>query len=242
MNQYRKSQPSNLRPRISLRRLLVTIIFHVGLLWAALALGYNSYKEIMREIDPLTRAVRDSIKATFPWAIMIFLISYFFISIKKAEKIPLEIRQYGYIIAIYGILLNFLFFAKGKDILIPINLSILYIIILLVIFWNLRKLLYVKELNFLYFSNLQEWIPPIIYRFLIKYWPKAKAYIREKPSAPFITGFMALLMICALFLIFKSEKAAEELANIAYFSMVIGVGIELYQMIRHKNKNEEKED
>ena len=44
------------------------IIIHAVIIWVALALGYNSYKEVMREIDPLTRAARESIKATFPWA------------------------------------------------------------------------------------------------------------------------------------------------------------------------------
>jgi hypothetical protein len=50
------------------------------------------------------------------------------------------------------------------------------------------------------------------------------------------------LIICEFLLIFKAEKAAEQLANVAYFSLVVGVGIELYQMIKHKNVNEDKED
>ena len=35
---------------------------------------------------------------------------------------------------------------------------------------------------------------------------------------------------------------AEDLANIAYFSIVIGVGIEVYQLLRYGEKDKGKED
>ncbi len=206
------------------------IIIHTGLLWAALALGYNSYKEFMRAFEPLARAVRDSITATFPWAILIFSSLYFIFSIRrKIGGIFLTTWQYLYIIIFYAILLNLIFFSKGRDVLIPINLTIVYFVILLLPGIVLTR--YVNNIENL--IKAQDWLPPIIYRFLTSKLPRAQAYIKEKPSAPFIIAFMALLVICAFLLIFKSEKMAEQVANIAYFSLVIGVGIEIYHMIKH---------
>lgn len=50
-----------------------------------------------------------------------------------------------------------------------------------------------------------------------------------------ILGFMILLISCAILLIFKAEETAEEVANVAYFLLVIGVGIEFISMVRRKN-------
>ena len=50
----------------------------------------------------------------------------------------------------------------------------------------------------------------------------------------FIVAFMVLLVSCAFLLIFKKEKAAEEVANVAYFSLVIGVVMELVLMIKQR--------
>lgn len=70
---------------------------------------------------------------------------------------------------------------------------------------------------------------------LIQKWP----YFHEKPSAPYIMLFMILLLSCAFLLIIKLEPVAEQIANIAYFLLVIGVGIEFYQLMKEgKNKKE----
>jgi hypothetical protein len=51
--------------------------------------------------------------------------------------------------------------------------------------------------------------------------------------------FMILLLSCAFLLIIKLEPVAEQIANIAYFLLVIGVGIEFYQLMKEgKNKKE----
>ena len=50
----------------------------------------------------------------------------------------------------------------------------------------------------------------------------------------FIVSFMVLLISCAFLLILKKEKIAEEVANVAYFSLVIGVVIELVLMIKQR--------
>jgi hypothetical protein len=226
------------------KKLFWGIVIHAVVLWIALALGYNSYKEFMREIEPLTRAVRDSIKATFPWAILIFSGIYFFILIrKKVESAFLSVWQYVFAIGLYAVMINLLILSKGKDVFIPLHLSIFYFGILLLISTGVRRLITIN-LQPLSSNRLpaQDWLPPIFYRFLISNLPRIRSYIKEKPSAPFIIAFMFLLIVCAFLLIFKAEKVAEQLANIAYFSLVVGVGIELYQIVKHKNVNEDKEN
>lgn len=240
--------------RLIYKKLFLGVIIHAVILWAALALGYGSYKEWMREIEPLTRDVKGSIKATFPWAILIFSGLYFiFFRLRKTfetnrtnetnktfnpQTIFLNISQYVFMLTLYGVLINVFFFSKGRDIFIPLNLSIFYLVIFLNIFWGLSRIMTIEIKDMV---NLHSWLPPIIYRFLMGNPPKVQAYIKERPSHPFILGFMSLLIICAFLLIFKHEKSAERAANIAYFALVIGVGIEVYQLIRHKNADEEKD-
>lgn len=62
------------------------------------------------------------------------------------------------------------------------------------------------------------------------------SYFEEKPSAPYIMLFMIILLICAFLLIIKLESVAEQMANIAYFLLVVGVGIEFYQLIKEKKR------
>lgn len=63
-------------------------------------------------------------------------------------------------------------------------------------------------------------------------------FFRKDLARVFILGFMILLISCAFLLIFKAEKTAEQVANVAYFLLVIGVGMKFVSMIRRKNKNE----
>lgn len=65
---------------------------------------------------------------------------------------------------------------------------------------------------------------------LIRKWP----YFQEKFSAPYIILFMMLILFCAFFCIIKLESVAELLAPIAYFLLVVGIGIEFYQLIKQK--------
>ncbi|MDL1969857.1 MAG: hypothetical protein LWW94_02570 [Candidatus Desulfofervidaceae bacterium] len=66
--------------------------------------------------------------------------------------------------------------------------------------------------------------------------PKAGRHLTS--SRTYIIGFMVLLILCAFLLVFKQEKAAEQLAVVAYFLLVIGVGIEFYRLIKHKDESE----
>lgn len=63
---------------------------------------------------------------------------------------------------------------------------------------------------------------------------KVVEFFRKDFARLFIVAFMVLLISCAFLLILKKEKIAEEVANVAYFSLVIGVVIELVLMIRQR--------
>ncbi|RLB28831.1 MAG: hypothetical protein DRH11_16765 [Deltaproteobacteria bacterium] len=75
---------------------------------------------------------------------------------------------------------------------------------------------------------------------------KCKAWIRGRDkrflfsSKTYIIGFMVLIISCAFLLVFKAQNAAEEVANVAYFFLVIGVGIEVYRTIRYRGREDDK--
>jgi len=60
-------------------------------------------------------------------------------------------------------------------------------------------------------------------------------FFRKDLARVFILGFMILLISCAFLLIFKAEKTAEEVANVAYFLLVIGVGMKFVSIVRRKD-------
>ena len=71
---------------------------------------------------------------------------------------------------------------------------------------------------------------------LIRRWP----YFHKKPSAPYIMLFIILLLSCAILMMVKLEPIAEQVANVAYFLLVVGVGIEFYQLIKKKKAKKTK--
>ena len=66
-----------------------------------------------------------------------------------------------------------------------------------------------------------------------QYLPRIKRYFRRNPAAFFITGFQILLLVCAGLLISGSSFWAEGVAVGAYFSLVIGVVLQLISFLRH---------
>lgn len=59
-------------------------------------------------------------------------------------------------------------------------------------------------------------------------------YLRENWGAPFILAFMAMLAACAGLLAFGNESLANEIAVYAYYSLVIGVVLQLAAFIREE--------
>ncbi len=62
-----------------------------------------------------------------------------------------------------------------------------------------------------------------------------KRYLRENWGAPFIVGFMVLLLVCAGLLVGGNSNGAESLAVYAYYLLVIGVMLQLTSFLRHKS-------
>lgn len=69
---------------------------------------------------------------------------------------------------------------------------------------------------------------------------RVKGYIRENWGAPFVVGFMLLLMIAATSLSVGLATLADELAVCAYFALVVGVIGQLVCYLKFNKRNGEK--
>lgn len=65
-----------------------------------------------------------------------------------------------------------------------------------------------------------------------QYVPRIRRYLRDNPGASFVIGFQLLLLVCAGLLILGNSVWAEGVAVAAYFSLVIGVVVQLFSLIR----------
>ena len=70
---------------------------------------------------------------------------------------------------------------------------------------------------------------------------RVKGYVRENLGAPFIIGFQVLLLVCAGLLIVGNTWLADGLATGAFFSLVIGVVLQLASFLKYRKKNEKSE-
>ena len=78
-------------------------------------------------------------------------------------------------------------------------------------------------------------LPQQIYRLLQvlqENMPLLREYCKKRPSVPYIVSFLALFMLCSCLLILNARKEAEFVANVAYFLFIVGVGIEIYYLIK----------
>jgi len=71
--------------------------------------------------------------------------------------------------------------------------------------------------------------------------PRIKRYFRDNPGASFVIGFQILLLVCAGLLILGNSVWAEGVAVAAYFSLVIGVGLQLFSLIHRHGRGIERE-
>jgi len=63
-----------------------------------------------------------------------------------------------------------------------------------------------------------------------------KKYLKENPGAPFIIAFIAMLITCSILVAYKRISSANKLAIYAFYSLVIGVALQLIASIRHKSR------
>jgi hypothetical protein len=63
-------------------------------------------------------------------------------------------------------------------------------------------------------------------------------YFRENLGAPFIIGFMALLIICAGLLVQGNSSLANDAAVYAYYLLIIGVFLQLASSLKYREREE----
>jgi hypothetical protein len=62
---------------------------------------------------------------------------------------------------------------------------------------------------------------------VLRFFGRVRGYIRENWGAPFILGFMGSLLVAVVLLILGFPWMAEAVGNVAYFSLVAGVVLQL---------------
>ena len=69
---------------------------------------------------------------------------------------------------------------------------------------------------------------------------RVKEYTRENWGAPFIVGFMLLLIVAAVSLSMGLAVLANEVAIVAYYALAVGVVLQLVCFLKYNKKNGEK--
>jgi undecaprenyl pyrophosphate phosphatase UppP len=70
---------------------------------------------------------------------------------------------------------------------------------------------------------------------------KVKGYFRENWGAPFILGFMMLLLVAAVSLAGGLDFLANDVAVYAYYLLVVGVVLQLISFLRGRGEDSERE-
>jgi heme/copper-type cytochrome/quinol oxidase subunit 4 len=66
---------------------------------------------------------------------------------------------------------------------------------------------------------------------------KVKGYVGKNWGAPFIIGFMVILLVAASSMATGLESLADELAIYAYYALVVGVVLQLVCFLRYNKRN-----
>jgi heme/copper-type cytochrome/quinol oxidase subunit 4 len=69
---------------------------------------------------------------------------------------------------------------------------------------------------------------------------RVRGYVRENLGAPFIVGFMLLLVFAAVSLSVGLAVLANGIAIVAYYALVVGVFLQLVCFLKYNKKNGEK--
>ncbi|MBI5050235.1 MAG: hypothetical protein HZC11_05005 [Nitrospirae bacterium] len=218
--------------------LIKDVIIHAVLMTVALILSYNTYKEYVRGYNNVfifPAELKIAIKATFPWTIIIF-ISLFVIYKTGKKNGYLSALQYIGIFIFQAIIINLVFISKGAPVLIVQNLALFYFVIFLLIWGVMKRLIDIDKTGW-----AEEILPPTHYRSLQTNMPIIRQYFKIiSLSRRFAISFMMLFAICAFLLMVGAHKIAEQLANVAYFLLIIAVGIETYKLIKYGERDEKE--
>ena len=216
------------------KRIMWNVLLHATFFSLSLILSYNSYKEYVRGVNNIHEfplELKIAIKATLPLSIFVFVALFVFFTILLNKKNNyLSFWQYTSLIIIQSVIVNLIFFLSGIHILIIQNLALFYLTIFLFVWSGLRRVIMLDTTSWLV-RNL----PQQIYRLLQvlqENMPLLREYCKKRPSVPYIVSFLALFMLCSCLLILNARKEAEFVANVAYFLFIVGVGIEIYYLIK----------
>ncbi len=69
-----------------------------------------------------------------------------------------------------------------------------------------------------------------------------KDYFKTNPGTPFIFVFMILLLSAAALLTTGRPKEADDVANYAFYSLVLGIAIQVGVVIRESRKRSHSSD
>ena len=69
-----------------------------------------------------------------------------------------------------------------------------------------------------------------------------KGYFKANPGTPFILAFMILLVSAAALLTTGRPNEADSIANYAFYSLVLGIAIQIGVVIRESRKNSRSGD
>jgi hypothetical protein len=69
-----------------------------------------------------------------------------------------------------------------------------------------------------------------------------KDYFKTNPGTPFILAFMILLISAATLLAIGRQKEADNIANYAFYSLVLGIAIQVIVTIRESRKHSHPSD
>jgi undecaprenyl pyrophosphate phosphatase UppP len=70
---------------------------------------------------------------------------------------------------------------------------------------------------------------------------RVEGYVRENWGAPFVIGFMLLLMVASVSLSMGLDFLANEVAIYAYYALVVGVVLQLSSFLKSRGEESEQE-
>lgn len=218
-------------------KLIWGTVIHTLLISVALIVAYNSYKEFGSAIYGkyfLMRDTRAAIRATFPLATVIFATIYIIYSIVSNKKSAiLTVRQYAIIFICQAAITTVIFISKGTHVIIVLNFSLFYLALFLLLWSSINKLLNIEQ-TVTTDKFTADFLPPVSHRLLRNNMPRARSYFVEKPSVCFLIVFASMLLVSTLLSSLGQERAAGDLATIAYFALVAAVAMETYRFNRCK--------
>lgn len=188
-----------MKTRMPMRRLAADL----GILALSLFLSYNTYKEIMRALSPLSMELRDALKSSFPEALLVFaaclLLSRPFFSKRLMPFL------------IYGAAANAFFYPKGSHYLFVHNIALAWFALLSWAFSAFARLAPGMDAG----ENFPAWAR------------EARRLPSDLPGVFFFLFFISIVS-CGALAILQHDPAAKTLADVSYFLLLSWLATELF--------------